>query len=81
MPIPSIKRQGIYYCNSVSPHYIFHPFQESQKGIGVDLESDVGDRAIFNIYKGLVTSDGKNLVFFYTIVINIYTSVRSMQIS
>ncbi|XP_033626885.1 centromere protein L-like [Asterias rubens] len=30
---------------------------ESQKGIGVDLESEVGDRAIFNIYKGLVTSD------------------------
>ena len=26
----------------------------------MDLESEVGDRAIFNIYKGLVTSDGKN---------------------
>ncbi|XP_038066526.1 LOW QUALITY PROTEIN: centromere protein L-like [Patiria miniata] len=29
---------------------------ESHKGIGVDLESEIGDRAIFSIYKGLATS-------------------------
>ena len=46
--------------------------QESQKGVGVDLESEIGDRAIFNTYKGLATSSGTGAKFLYYIYVFVY---------
>ena len=52
----SVKKRKAYSINYFSNFVLL---QESQKGIGVDMASEVGDRAVFSLLKGLKTSPGQ----------------------
>ena len=52
----SVKKQKTYSINYFSNFVLV---QESQKGIGVDMTSEMGDRAVISLLKGLKTSPGQ----------------------
>ena len=45
---------------------LFTYLQESQKGIGVDMANEVGDKAVFSLLKGLKISPGQFYSKLYT---------------